>query len=104
MFIPETISQKRIQAFCQRWKITRMEVFGSALTKDFSDASDIDLLVEFDPSFHRTLSDQIMMQEELEELFGREVDFIVKKTIQNSRNPYKRSNILNNTREIYVEG
>ena len=100
----KSIPEANIQSFCQRWKIIRLEVFGSALTEEFSDTSDIDLLVEFAPDFHRTLSDQIKMQEELEELFDRKVDFIVRKTIESSRNPYKRENILNTAREIYVQG
>jgi predicted nucleotidyltransferase len=94
--------KSEIRQFCKRWKITRLELFGSAVEGNFSKMSDIDLLVDFDRSFHRTLSDQIKMEEELEELFGREVDFIVRKTIENSPNPYKRS-ILNNTHEIYIE-
>lgn len=103
MKVLTSIPQVEIRQFCKRWKITRLELFGSAVEGKFSKTSDIDLLVEFDRTFHRTLSDQIKMEEELEEIFGREVDFIVRKTIENSPNPYKRNNILNNTREIYVE-
>ncbi len=97
------VIQDNIRQFCKRWKITRLELFGSAVHGNFSSSSDIDLLVEFDLSFHRTLSDQIKMQEELEDIFGRQVDFVVRKTIENSPNPYKRESILNHTRELYVQ-
>ena len=35
--------------FCRRWKITRLEIFGSALHEDFGPKSDVDLLVQFAP-------------------------------------------------------
>lgn len=98
------VPTKKLEQFCHRWQIQRLELFGSALGGAFTRTSDVDLLVEFDPGFHRTLGDQIKMQQELEALFGRDVDFIVRKTIESSPNPHKRANILNDTRVIYVEG
>ena len=98
------IPSSQLKEFCQRWHINRLELFGSAVGGSFAQDSDVDLLVEFDPDFHRTLSDQIQMQQELEELFGRDVDFIVRKTIEASPNPHKRESILNHTQVIYAEG
>ncbi len=98
------LSKSEIEGFCKRWHIIKLEIFGSAVRDDFSDTSDIDLLVEFDPSYQRTLSDQIKIQAEIEEIFLRPVDLIVRKTIQNSPNPYKRSSILSSAKEIYVKG
>ncbi|MBN2043446.1 MAG: nucleotidyltransferase domain-containing protein [Anaerolineales bacterium] len=95
---------EEVTEFCQRWKIKRLELFGSALDDNLSPSSDIDLLVQFDEDFSRTLTDQIQMQEELEIIFDREVDFIVRETIERSPNPYKRNNILKNTRELYDSG
>ncbi len=94
-------SKSDIGQFCQRWNITKLELFGSAIRDDFSDESDIDLLVEYDPAFHRTLSDMDMMQEEIEAIFHRSVDLVVRSTIENSPNPYKRENILNHTYTLY---
>lgn len=99
-----TIPDKKISQFCKRWHVIRLELFGSAAQGNFTNVSDIDLLVEFDKSFHRTLSDQIQMQAEIEDIFNRPVDLIVKKTIQNSPNPYKRASILNAAKELYVKG
>ena len=35
---------QQIAAFCRRWKIARLEVFGSVLRADFRPDSDVDLL------------------------------------------------------------
>mgnify|MGYP006311091583 CR=1 FL=1 len=96
-----TIPQQRINAFCQRWKIIKLELFGSAIRDDFSTDSDIDLLVEYDPNFHRTLADMEAMHQEIEGIFLRPVDLVVRKTIENSPNPYKRENILTDTVTLY---
>ncbi len=100
----EYYPQTEILDFCRRWNIKRLELFGSAVTGKLTQSSDIDLLVEFMSSFKRTLMDQMKMQEELERIFEREVDFIVRETIEKSPNPYKRDSILNNTRVLYVAG
>lgn len=87
-------SQKELHDFCKRWKIIRLEIFGSAIRDDFNEESDIDLLVEYQPDFHRTLVDMEEMQKEIEEIFQRPVDLITRKSIESSQNPYKRQNIL----------
>ena len=94
-------SQKDLEKFCQRWKVIRLEIFGSAIRDDFNEMRDIDLLAEYHPDFHRTLSDMEEMQQEIEELFQRPVDLITRKTIERSQNPYKRHNILDNAVVIY---
>ena len=38
-----------IAEFCQRHDVARLSLFGSILSDDFSEASDVDLLVEFKP-------------------------------------------------------
>jgi predicted nucleotidyltransferase len=101
---PLSPPERELTSFCQRWKINRLELFGSTVRGNFTPSSDIDLLVEFDASYQRTLTDQIQMHAEIEALFQRPVDLIVKNTIQNSPNPYKRESILSQTVAIYVKG
>ncbi len=43
------IPQAEINAFCRKHHITRLALFGSVLRDDFTDESDIDVLVEFEP-------------------------------------------------------
>ncbi|PYV23318.1 MAG: hypothetical protein DMG24_14280 [Acidobacteria bacterium] len=41
------IPEPRVRAFCQRWKIAELSLFGSVLRKDFGPDSDVDVLVMF---------------------------------------------------------
>lgn len=61
--------------FCERNGIRRLSVFGSALTDHFEAASDIDLLVEFEPDRIPGLLRLAGMELDLAEKFGgREVE------------------------------
>jgi len=43
------------------------------------------------------------MAEELEEIFGRKVDFMTFDGVSTSRNPIRRDAILNSARVVYLE-
>ena len=43
------IDRSAVRAFCQRHRIVRLALFGSALREDFGPNSDVDVLVEFQP-------------------------------------------------------
>lgn len=69
------VDQASIDAFCRRNGVRRLAVFGSALRDDFTSDSDVDLLVEFEPSRKVSLFDMARMEMELEELVvGHRVD------------------------------
>lgn len=63
----------RISEFCARHRIRRLALFGSVLRDDFSDDSDIDVLVEFEPGAAVGLN-FFSMERELSLLLGRKVD------------------------------
>lgn len=98
------IPLEQIQQFCHRWHITEFALFGSVLRDDFRPDSDIDVLVTFDPQFQRSLAATLQMRQELETLFDRQVDFIVKAAIQRSENWLRRQNILESAKVIYATG
>lgn len=50
--LPIAIDADEIARFCRERGIRRLAVFGSALRDDFTDASDVDLLVEYLPERH----------------------------------------------------
>ena len=81
------IPLEQIKQFCHRWHITEFALFGSVLRDDFRPDSDVDVLVTFDPQFKRSLAATLQMRQELEALFDRQVDFIVKAAIQRSEKP-----------------
>ncbi|MDX1524368.1 MAG: nucleotidyltransferase family protein [Anaerolineae bacterium] len=100
--IPIEIPQQNIADFCQRWQITELALFGSALRDDFGPDSDIDLLASFDPEARLTLLDHVQMQDELKILFGREVDLVSKRGLEQSHNVIRREAILGSAQVIYA--
>jgi uncharacterized protein len=91
-----------IAAFCDRWQIIEFALFGSVLRDDFRADSDIDVLVEFSADAQRGLTETLQMHDELEVIFDREVDLIVKSAIARSQNWLRRSNILESAQTIYA--
>ncbi|GAB4575802.1 MAG: nucleotidyltransferase family protein [Anaerolineae bacterium] len=91
-----------LRAFCQRWQIRELAVFGSILTDAFSPESDIDVLVTYQPGIEWTLSQYMQMHDELEALLGRRVDLVNRRAVERSRNPVRRRAILESARTIYA--
>jgi predicted nucleotidyltransferase len=98
------ITEEALSEFCRRWKIARLWAFGSVLRDDFRPDSDIDLLVEFQPDAEWSLFDHAGMEIELEELFGRRVDLVSRKGVEQSKNWIRRKSILESAKVVYVAG
>jgi predicted nucleotidyltransferase len=92
------IPEDRIAEFCRRWKITQMALFGSILREDFSQESDIDVLVSFAPDSPWGLFELVDMQDELAVILGRKVDLVEREAL---RNPFRRKQILQNLEVVY---
>ena len=88
------IPDDALAAFCARWKVAELALFGSALRDDFGPESDVDLLVTFAPDARWSLFDHVRMQDELEVLFGREVDLLTRRAVEESHNWIRRKAIL----------
>lgn len=77
-----------IADLCRRYRVRRLEVFGSAARgDDFDpDSSDVDFLVEFDsPALEGFASNYFGFQEDLQALVSIKVDLVSRSAI---RNPY----------------
>jgi uncharacterized protein len=94
------ITSTQLAEFCQRWKVTKLSLFGSILRDDFRPDSDIDLLVTFVPN-HTWGLEFVQMREELEFLLGRSVDLLTHQSILRSRNPLRSQEILNSAKVVY---
>ena len=94
-----SLPKEKIEEFCLRWKIAEFSLFGSVLRDDFDLDSDVDILVSLSEDAGLDLYDWITMIEELEEIFGREVDLVEKSSL---RNPFRRHAILTNREIIYA--
>lgn len=95
------IPQEQLAAFCQRWLIDELALFGSVLREDFRPDSDIDVLVHFRPQARRTLFDMVQMQEELKQIFGREIDLVSRRGLEMSRNYIRKKAILESAEVVY---
>lgn len=91
----------QIEAFCQQWQVIELAAFGSVLRNDFRAESDVDLLVTFAPEARISLLDLVNMQDLLSTMFGRSVDLIEKRSIENSHNWIRRQQILSTATVIY---
>ncbi|AFY81351.1 nucleotidyltransferase family protein [Oscillatoria acuminata] len=98
------LPKEKIEAFCHQWKITEFALFGSVLREDFRPDSDIDVLVTFAPDATISLLDLVRMEQELEELFQRDVDLLSKGAIQESHNWIRRQEILGTAEVFYAAG
>jgi uncharacterized protein len=89
----------RIKELCKKHKVARLFVFGSVLTTDFEESSDIDFLVEFsDVGLYEYADNYFALKESLEALLQREIDLLEDKAI---KNPYLRESIDASKRLIY---
>jgi predicted nucleotidyltransferase len=89
-----------IEQICQRLPVKRLGLFGSALSQNFSQTSDIDVLVIFESDENIDLFDKYFeLKEQLEKIFKREVDLVVDKKF---KNPVLRE-AIDKTRTIIYE-
>ena len=74
-----------IQKLCSHFNVSRLELFGSSLTKNFDHASsDVDFLVEFKPLQQGQYADAYFgLLEALKNLLGIEVDMVMTKAVKN---------------------
>jgi predicted nucleotidyltransferase len=80
-----------IKRLCRENTVKNLYVFGSVLTEDFKDTSDIDMIVEIDSNDPLDYADKYFnLKFSLQDIFNREVDLLENKAI---RNPYIRENI-----------
>jgi uncharacterized protein len=97
------IAQHRlgISSICRRYRIRRLDVFGSAArADDFKpDSSDVDFLVEFAPDAHVGLDAFFGAKTALEQLLGRSVDLVEPGAV---RNPYVLASINRYKESVYA--
>lgn len=96
------IPYDEIASFCNRWKISEISLFGSVLRDDFQPESDIDVLVTFTPEARWSLFDLVVMEDELSQIFHREVDLVERDAVVSSPNFIRRKGILQGTQVIYA--
>ena len=83
MELVERNTDKLIE-LCVNHKVGQLYIFGSALTNQFNESSDMDFLVRFSQIYLLEYFDNYMdFKEKLEALFGRSVDLVENQAIKN---------------------
>lgn len=97
------IDKDKLRDFCQRWKITEFALFGSAVRpEEFREDSDVDVMVTFADGAGWTLFDMVDMKDELESIFGRKVDLLTRRGVEQSHNRFRKASILSSAVELDV--
>jgi predicted nucleotidyltransferase len=96
-----SVPREAIEAFCTRWRIRELAIFGSALRDDFRPDSDIDVLVDFEPDAFWGFTHLLEMTRELEHIFGRTVDLVDRRVLERDRNYIRRNHILRHQERVY---
>jgi predicted nucleotidyltransferase len=97
------LDREAIEAFCRKWRIVELSLFGPVLRPDdFGDDSDVDVLVTFYEAAPWGLFDLVEMQDELKAIVGRDVDLVEKIAVERSQNYIRRRHILESQRTFYV--
>jgi len=90
--------QSEIDRICQKYNVKKLTIFGSALSDQFEESSDIDFLLELKTT-DGGIKKYMNIKFELEKLFIRPVDLVMPKAITNQR---IKKYMYSNTREVYA--
>ncbi|HEX6099649.1 MAG TPA: nucleotidyltransferase domain-containing protein [Thermoanaerobaculia bacterium] len=101
--LPPLITQHlaEVRALCEKYRVKRLTLFGSAVKGTFEEKSDVDFVVEFEwhPDPLERGRRWTALWEDLKDLLGRDIDLIVAATIQN---PYFAKSIERAHVELYA--
>jgi predicted nucleotidyltransferase len=77
-------NKQKLNDLCVQHHVEQMHLFGSILTENFNDNSDIDILIQFSKMDLKDYFDNYMdFKESLEQLFNRPVDLVENQAIKN---------------------
>ncbi len=93
------IPRERIAEFCRKHHIRKLSFFGSVISEHFTQDSDVDVLVEFEPEQIVGLIRLAGMELELSEIMGRKVDMRTPADLSR----YFREEVLSSAEVQYAE-
>jgi uncharacterized protein len=91
----------QVVALCQSAGVRKLEAFGSVVRDDFNEeTSDLDFLMDLPHTVPGSYVDAYFgFKESLEALFGRSVDLVTAKSLEN---PYFRARVLSECQTVYA--
>jgi predicted nucleotidyltransferase len=93
------IPHDEIAAFCRKWGIRKLSFFGSVVRDDFTEESDVDVLVEFKEGEGPRGLQIVDAELELSAIFQRKVDLVEQRLL----NRWIRNDVLAEAVAEYVE-
>jgi predicted nucleotidyltransferase len=91
------VDQNKLVELCRRYGVRELSLFGSAVRGEMRPGSDIDVMVEFDPSVRIGLLKFESLNEDLEVLVGCKVDLVTKRGLK----AWIRPHVLKEARVVY---
>lgn len=89
----------KIIELCRLYKVSKLFAFGSVLSKNFKQSSDIDLLVDFEEMDVLDYADNYFnLKSALEAILKRPIDLLEQQAV---KNPYLKQSIDANKQLIY---
>ena len=96
--LPAIFPRDALEAFCRRYEVRELSVFGSMANGSARADSDVDVLVEFSSTARPGFLTLARMQRELSELARRKVDLVPKAGLK----PLIRDVVLSSARVLYA--
>ena len=94
-------NQSEIIRYCREYNVKYLYAFGSIISGDFSDKSDIDLLIKFNElTIEKYTDNYFQLHYIFEKLFQRKIDLLTENSLSN---PYFIKTI-NKTKTLIYEG
>jgi uncharacterized protein len=87
-----------VSAVCRARKVARLRIFGSAAVGKDGPASDLDLIVDFEPGSRPGLSGLAGLGEDLQDVLGTKVDI----TTENGLHPKIRDRVLKEAEVVWT--
>jgi len=95
------IDQARLVALCRRYRVAKLDLFGSRAKGTARQDSDVDLLVSFEAGY--TPGWELGgLYVELGELLGRKVDLLTRWTLEHEHSDKFRNNVLSTIEPLYA--
>lgn len=94
-----SIDNETIYGVASKYNLKELSVFGSSIRDDFTETSDVDLVIVFKNSREISLFDLMDIQEFFESKFARKVDLVEPDGL---RNPIRRKAIMESKEILYV--
>ncbi|MDA3885040.1 MAG: nucleotidyltransferase domain-containing protein [Candidatus Delongbacteria bacterium] len=98
--LKDHIPEKELNAFCKKYKIKSLSLFGSAIRNELKPESDIDILIEFEKGATPGLITFMGIQQELTDRIGRQVDLRTRYDLSDNF----RDSVVAESKVEYVSG